>query len=153
MQIRNKRDFWAGIMFLSFGVLFMILSRQYQFGTAAKMGPGYFPMVLGGLMAALGLLICLTSTARSTPRGELSKVGWRELVLVLAAVLVFAMLLPKMGIIVSLIVLIFIAAIASFEFNFRDTLISAVVLLILSYVVFVKGLELQFPLLPAFMSN
>lgn len=153
MQIRNKRDFWSGIMFLTFGVLFMILSRQYQFGTAAKMGPGYFPSVLGGLMAALGLLICLTSTTKSAGTAALSKVGWRELVLVLAAVLSFAMLLPKMGIIVSLVVLIFIAGTASFEFRFRDTLISAIVLLILSYVVFVKGLELQFPLWPAFMTK
>ena len=51
MKIRNQRDFWSGVLFVITGVLFMILSRQYQFGTAAKMGPGYFPTVLGGIMA------------------------------------------------------------------------------------------------------
>lgn len=153
MQIRNKRDFWSGVMFLTFGILFMIFSRQYQMGTAAKMGPGYFPMVLGGLMATLGFMVCLGSLSKSATKTELSKVGWREISLVLIGVIVFGLLLPKMGIIVALIALIFIGARASHEFSFRDTAIATVVLLLLSYVVFVKGLELQFPLLPFFMNR
>ena len=67
MQIKNHRDFWAGLLFIVTGVLFMVLSRQYQLGTAAKMGPGYFPTILGGLMALLGLLVMLPLIALEHP--------------------------------------------------------------------------------------
>lgn len=153
MRIRNQRDFWSGIMFIVTGLLFIGLSSQYQLGSAAKMGPGYFPTMLGGLMALLGLLIGWGSTAKSNPETKLTPVGWRELGLVLISVACFAFLLPKMGVVISIIALIAIAAVASHEFSMRDTAISIVVLLILSYVVFVKGLELQFPVWPAFMTK
>lgn len=153
MQIRNKRDFWSGIMFLVFGVLFVLLSRQYQFGSAAKMGPGYFPSVLGGMLAVLGLIICLGSTSKRIAKAELSPVGWRELTLVLAGVIAFAFLLPKLGMVISLIALIGIAARASHEFRLRDTVLATVVLLLISYVVFVWGLELQFPVWPPFLTK
>lgn len=153
MRIRNQRDFWSGIMFIVTGLLFIALSSQYQLGTAAKMGPGYFPTMLGGLMALLGLLIGWGSMAKSNPETKLTPVGWRELLLVLIAVLAFAFLLPKLGVVLSIVVLIFIAAVASHEFSLKDTAISVVVLLILSYVVFVKGLELQFPFLPTFLTR
>lgn len=153
MQIRNKRDFWSGIMFLTVGVLFVLLSRQYQLGTAAKMGPGYFPTVLGGMLAALGALISLGSTAKSNPKSELVAVGWRELIMVLLAVMVFAFLLPKLGMVIALIALIAIAARASHEFSLRDTALATVFLLVLSYVVFVWGLELQFPVWPPFLTK
>jgi uncharacterized membrane protein len=153
MQIRNKRDFWSGVMFLTIGILFVILSRQYQLGSAAKMGPGYFPTVLGGMLAALGAFICLGSTAKSTPKTDLMSVGWRELLLVLLAVVVFALLLPKLGMVIALIALIFISARASHEFGWRDTALATVFLLVLSYVVFVWGLELQFPVWPPFLTK
>ncbi len=153
MQIRNKRDFWSGIMFLILGLLFVVLSRQYQLGSAAKMGPGYFPTVLGGMLAVLGALICVAATSKSTPKTELLAVGWRELVMVLVAVLVFALLLPKLGMVIALIALIFISAKASHEFGWRDTALATVFLLVLSYVVFVWGLELQFPVWPSFLTK
>ena len=153
MQIRNKRDFWSGMMFLTIGLLFVILSRQYQLGTAAKMGPGYFPSVLGGLLAVLGMFIGVGALRKSTPKTELVAVGWRELILVLVGVLAFALLLPKLGMVISLIALIFISARASHEFGWKDTALATVFLLILSYVVFVWGLELQFPVWPPIFSK
>lgn len=153
MKIRNQRDFWAGIMFLVAGLLFIALSQQYQLGTAAKMGPGYFPTVLGGLMGFLGILISWGATARSNPVTTLTKVGWRELILVLAAVAAFGFLLPRLGMVLSVVALISIAAVAGHEFRLRDTLLSIVVLLIISYGVFVYGLELQFPVWPTFLTR
>lgn len=153
MQIRNKRDFWSGAMFVAIGVLFILLSRQYQLGTAAKMGPGYFPTVLGGLLAVLGLALGWSALSKSAHKTELQAVGWRELILILVAVLVFAALLNPLGVIVSIVTLIIIAAVASFEFRLRDTLLSIIVLLILSYVVFIWGLELQFPVWPKFFTR
>jgi hypothetical protein len=153
MAVRNKRDFWAGIMFGAIGLLFMVLSRQYTLGTAAKMGPGYFPFMLGGLLLVLGLLVSVASLRKSAQATELSAIGWREIVLVLAGVVAFAALLPSMGMVVALIALLLIAAVASYEFRLRDTVISIVVLGLLSYGVFVKGLELQFPVWPKFLTQ
>ena len=153
MRVRNSHDLWAGVMFMAFGLLFVVLSRQYQLGTAAKMGPGYFPTVLGGLCFLLGLVVTATAFSRSTEETKVAPVGWRELIVILVSVALFAALLPQLGIIVALLTLVIVSSTASHEFRLRDSLIAAVVLLVLSYFVFVKGLELQFPLLPKFMSR
>lgn len=153
MQIRNHRDLWAGVMFFVFGALFVVLSQQYQVGSAAKMGPGYFPTILGGLLALLGLVIFFDAFAKHNAELKIARVGWRELMLVLAAVALFAVLLPKFGMVISIVVLIGVSAFASHEFSIRDTVIATVVLILMSYLVFVKGLELQFPVWPKFMSN
>lgn len=151
MQIKNHRDFWAGILFIVTGLLFMYLSRQYTMGTAAKMGPGYFPTILGGLMAVLGLMVLLPSFRG--PQIKITRIELRMILLVLVAVAVFALTLPKLGFIVATFLLILISSIASHEFNLKTTLISAVVLLLFSWLVFVKGLELQFPFLPTFLNK
>lgn len=148
MQLRNRRDFWAGVLFIVAGLAFALLSHQYPIGTAAKMGPGYFPMVLGGLLALLGLIVLAGAFARNGPSLAISAVGWRELGLVLAAVVLFALMLPSLGFALALVGLIGVAAIASHEFSLRDTLISIIVLGLMSYLVFIKGLELQFLLWP-----
>lgn len=140
-------------MFMCFGLLFVALSRQYQLGTAAKMGPGYFPTVLGGLMATLGLIVAIGSFTKSAIKTELSKVGWRELSTVLGAVALFGLCLPHLGLMVSLVLLIVVSALASHEFKLRDTLLSVVFLAVLSYIVFVWGLELQFPVWPKFLTK
>jgi hypothetical protein len=153
MQVRNSHDLWSGAMFMAFGLIFLVLSRQYTLGTAAKMGPGYFPTILGGLCFLLGLIISAGAFAPNATHARVAKVGWRELIVVLLSVGLFAALLPQLGIIVALLTLVIVASTASHEFRLRDTLISAAVLLLLSYFVFVKGLELQFPLLPKFMTK
>ena len=117
------------------------------------MGPGYFPTVLGGLCFLLGLVVTATAFSRSTEETKVAPVGWRELIVILVSVALFAALLPQLGIIVALLTLVIVSSTASHEFRLRDSLIAAVVLLVLSYFVFVKGLELQFPLLPKFMSR
>lgn len=153
MRIRNHRDFWSGVLFIVTGVLFMVLSRQYNLGTAAKMGPGYFPTILGGLMAALGLLIMLPAFSSKGPEVRVDKVDFKSIVLILVAVAVYAATLPKLGFIVSLFLLIMISSLASHEFKLTTSLVSSAVLLVFSWLVFVKGLELQFPFLPTFLTR
>ena len=106
MQLRNHHDLWAGIMFAGFGLLFMALSQQYQLGSAAKMGPGYFPTMLGGLCTLLGLVIAAGAFSSKAKHARVAKVGWRELILVLVSVALFATLLPQLGIVVALVVLV-----------------------------------------------
>ena len=153
MRIRNHRDFWAGVLFIVTGLLFMVLSRQYQLGTAAKMGPGYFPTILGGMMAILGLMILAGAMGSRAQDLKVGKVDLKANFLVLLAVAVYAATLPSLGFIVSLVLLIVISSIASHEFNLKTTLFSSVVLLVFSWLVFVKGLELQFPFLPTFLTR
>lgn len=148
MRIRNHRDFWSGVLFIVTGLLFMVLSRQYTMGTAAKMGPGYFPTVLGGIMAVLGVLILLPAFSMKSPEARVTNVDLKSNVLVLLGVAVYAFTLPKLGFLIAAGLLIFIASFAHHEFKIRQTALLAVGLVIFSWLVFVKGLELQFPFLP-----
>jgi hypothetical protein len=147
MKIRNQRDFWSGVLFVITGVLFMILSRQYQFGTAAKMGPGFFPTMLGGIMTVLGVMLALPAMSSKSPEIKVDRIDFKVIGVILLAVGIYAATLPTLGFIVSLFLLIFISSMASHEFTLKTTAISSVVLLIFSWLVFVKGLELQFPFL------
>lgn len=148
MRIRNHRDFWSGVLFIVTGVAFMLLSRQYTMGTAAKMGPGYFPTVLGGMMAVLGLMIMLPAFSMKSPEVRVTNIDFKSNFLVLLAVAVYAFTLPKLGFLVAVVLLIFIASLAHHEFKIKHTALLAVGLVIFSWLVFVKGLELQFPFLP-----
>ena len=153
MRIRNHRDFWSGIMFVVLGGLFTMLSQQYQLGRPARMGPGFFPTMLGVLMALLGLAIAWRSMARTSREMRLESVGWRELFLILVAVGVFAAALPYLGMVIAIALLAGISAVASHEFGWKETVISIVVLLVMSELVFLKGLELQFPVWPKFLTH
>lgn len=153
MKIRNQKDFWSAVMFIIFGVLFMVWSTDYQFGTTQRMGPGYFPTVLGGMLVALGILVGIPSIKADAEVTHVGKIGWRGLILILGSVIVYALLLPRLGFVVSLVVLIVVSAMASEEFTWKAALISCVVLGVCSYLVFVKGLELQFPVWPPFLTS
>jgi len=153
MQIRNHRDLWAGVLFFAIGAGFAILSQQYHVGTAARMGPGYFPTMLGIILALLGVIIFAGAFSAGNDEAGITAVGWRELGLILASVALFALTLPSLGIVVAIVALIGVSSVASHEFNLRDTLISLAILLLLAYVVFVQALELQFPLWPKFLTD
>ena len=152
MHIRNKRDFWGGAMFAAFGALFAFFATSYDIGTGARMGPGYFPLILGILLALLGIFVAIGSLAKTNSQTELEAVGWRELVMVLGAVAIFAVTLPWLGMVISVALLILISAMADYQFSWKETTISIIVLVVMSYFVFVKGLELQFPVWPVFFT-
>lgn len=153
MTIRNHRDFWAGIMFLAFGLLFIGLSQQYTVGSAAKMGPGYFPTVLGAVMATLGAIVAVGGLSGKAALLRVEAFGWRPLALLLVAVLLFGFSLLRLGMVVSLVLLIGLSSVASHEFRLRDTIIATVVLIGIAWAVFVWGLELQFPVWPTLGSG
>jgi len=152
MRIRNHQDFWAGLMFAAIGILFAGFAQQYDFGAAARMGPGYFPTMLGILLMLLGLLVSWRSTAKSQTEHRLEPTGWREILLVLGAVIVFGLTLPWLGMVAAIALLILISAVAAHDYTWKETIISMIVLLAVAYLVFVKGLELQFPVWPKFLT-
>ena len=153
MKIRNQRDFGAGIMYMVIGLFFAIVARQYQYGTAAKMGPGYFPFWLGVLMALIGLLVLVRSYGAKAAIESIPKFRWRIIAQITGAVILYGLLLPKMGFLVAVVVLVFVSASASKEFTWKGTAINAAFLVTFTYSVFVVGLKLQFPLLPFFLQQ
>jgi len=153
LKIRNQRDFGAGIMYMVIGLFFAIVATQYKMGTAAKMGPGYFPFYLGIIMFLLGLLVLVKSFSAKAAIEAIPKFNWRIIAQITGAVVLYGLLLPKMGFLVAVTVLVFVAAGASKEFTWKGTAINAAFLVTFTYSVFVVGLKLQFPLLPFFLQQ
>lgn len=153
MHIRNQKDFWAGLLFATFGLFFSGFGTRYTFGTAARMGPGYFPTVLGILLIILGAVIALSALSPKTEASHVAKFDWRTIGLVLGSVVLFGALLNRAGLIVALAALVIVSSYASHEFGWRATLINTVVLIVLCLAVFVYALSLQFPLWPTFFAG
>lgn len=162
MNIKSQKDFFSGLMFMAVGVAFAWGATNYNVGTGARMGPGYFPLLLGILMAILGAAIVLESMVVETEDGEkIGKWAWKPLFFIIAANLVFGLMLgglpsigiPAMGLIAGIYALTFIASLAGEEFNLKAVLILATVLAIMSYVAFIMLLKLQFPVWPTFITG
>ncbi len=151
MKIRHQKDFWSGLMFLVVGVGFAIGALNYSFGNSARPGPAYFPFGLGILTALLGVFEIGKALLSKATDGDIGAWPIRQMVIILAAVVLFGALLPKLGLIVALPVLIFISSLASGEFHLREVLITCVVLTIFSWLTFIKGLGLTVPMLPTFI--
>ena len=147
LKIKSPKDFWAGLMFLGFGLFFAIWAvTHYQMGSAVRMGPAYFPAVLGGLMAFLGLIIFGGSFAIEGPK--VPTFHFRPLVMILVANIAYGYLMKPLGLVIATAVLVFISALGGHEFKWKEVTILYIVLIVFSVLVFVKGLTLPFPLWP-----
>jgi len=152
LKIRNQRDFGAGVMFILVGIFFALIATQYRMGTAAKMGPGYFPFWLGVLMAFIGLLLLFNSFAKKTTEEKMPKWDFKIMLWITGSVVLYGVLLPTMGFFVAVFGLVLVSASASHDFGWKGSLLNAVILMAFTYLAFVKGLGLSFPLLPTFMN-
>jgi hypothetical protein len=153
MKIKSQKDFWSGLMFVATGLGFAAGATNYSFGTSARPGPGYFPFGLGVLLAILGAAVLFKSLSVETEGGDpIGAIPWRPLGLITLAVVAFGLALPKLGMIISLPILILIASLAGDEFRLKEVLINIVVLTLGSWAIFIKGLSLVIPLWPAFMT-
>lgn len=146
MKIKAPRDFWAGLMFIAFGVGFVWVAQNYQMGTSVRMGPAYFPTLLGALLAVLGLAIFVQSLLAAGP--PVAKFYFRPLVLIVLATVLFGILLKPLGLVLAVAVLVGVGAFGGFEFKTKEVAILYVVLAIFSVWVFVKGLGLPIPVWP-----
>jgi len=152
MKIKSQRDFWSGLMFVITGVVFAWGATNYNFGASARPGPGYFPFGLGLLMALLGAVVLFKALTIETEDGEpIGKIAWKPLVTIVAAIAVFGVALPRLGMAVSLPILVVMASLAGDEFHWKDVVINCVVLTVGSWAIFILGLKLVIPLWPAFM--
>jgi hypothetical protein len=145
-SIASPKDFLSGLIFVAFGIAAIVLGSAYPLGTAARMGPGYFPRILGIMLIVLGSFIVLRALR---VKGEpLPGWKWRPVIVVLGSVLLFGALLMPLGLVLATIMLIVLASLASLEFRAKEALISGGVLAALCVGVFVIGLKLQIPIWP-----
>jgi hypothetical protein len=158
--IKSQKDFFSGLMFAAVGVGFAVGATNYTIGQASRMGPGYFPLILGILLAILGAIISLQSFSSKAPNGDLiGKWAWKPLFFVLGANLIFGLMLgglpsigfPSFGLIVAIYALVFIASMAGPKVPFKEQIILATLLAVGSYFAFIKLLNLQFPVWPSFL--
>ena len=162
MRNKSQKDFFSRLMFLLVGLAFAWGAGSYSIGTGARMGPGYFPMVLGVLLAVLGLIVTITALVVETPGGDpVGSIAWKPLVFIIAGNLVFgasigglpSIGLPPMGLIFGIFALTFVASNAGDEFKFKEVLILAVLLSVFSYAAFIMLLKLQFPVWTTFLTR
>jgi hypothetical protein len=149
MQIKSQKDFWSGLMFIVVGIAFAWGSLNYSFGSSARPGPAYFPFGLGVLMAVLGTLVLFGALTVETEDGDpIGSWAWRPLVIMVVALVFFGFALPKLGMVITLPLLIIIVSLAGDEFHWKDAVLNAAILTVMSWVVFVKGLGLTIPVWP-----
>jgi hypothetical protein len=154
VKIKSQKDFWSGLMFLAVGIGFAWGATNYSFGVAARPGPGYFPFGLGILLAILGGFILFESLVVETEDGEpIGPWAWKPLIIITFAVALFGFILPRLGMVISLPILIIVTSLAGDEFHWKDALISIVVLTLGSWLIFIKGLSLVIPVLPPFLTT
>lgn len=153
LKIKNEKDFWSGVMFAAAGLFFAIYARKYDLGTAHRMGPGYFPTMLGLLLALLGGIIAFTGLSREGVDGKVQKFHFAEAGWVLGAVVVFGLLLIPAGALVSIFALVVISSLGSHEFRWKEAIALAAAMALVTYAVFVWALGVTIPVWPAFMNR
>lgn len=144
-KILHGNDFWAGLMFIGLGAASAILGRDYATGTAVHMGPGYFPAVLGGLLAVFGLYF--VARALHSPIAVEGRLPWRAVIVLPLSLVLFGLLMDKAGFVPALFVLVFGSAAAGKEFRLLEVLALATFLTAFAVALFVWGLGLPYPLI------
>ncbi|HEU4369834.1 MAG TPA: tripartite tricarboxylate transporter TctB family protein [Methylomirabilota bacterium] len=143
---RAPKDFWAGLLFIGIGVGFALAARHYPMGTTVRMGPAYFPTVVGGLLAVLGLIILGNAFVREGPAVPRSSL--RPFLLVPLAVVLFGLLLKPGGLVLASVVLVVVGALGGSEIRWKEVVVLGVLLAAFSVATFVKGLGLPIPVWP-----
>jgi hypothetical protein len=147
MRIRAPKDFWSGLMFCGFAAVGILAARGYSLGAAGKMGPGYFPLLLGLVLGALGAILIGRSVildGEPVPRFHVV-----PLAIIAVAVCLFGLLIEPLGLVVALAVLTVLTAWAGPQFRLTETLALTLALIIFSVGVFVYGLGLPLAIWPS----
>ena len=162
MKIKSQKDFYSGLAYTIVGAAFAYGATSYTIGTGARMGPGYFPLLLGVILAIIGGIVLFKSLVVETPTGDqVGSWAWKPLVFIIAGNLLFGVLLgglpsiklPAMGLIVAIYGTTLVVSMAGDQFKLKEVLILATVLSVMSYLAFIMLLKLQFPVWPTFISG
>ena len=148
--LSKNKDFIAGLMFVAIGAAFWYGAGDYKSGSAARMGPGWFPTVLGAMMTFLGVLIAALGLKNQAKWSATEGIGWtwRPVIILTAAVVLFGFALPTLGMIAAIIMLTFISGVAAHDKEYKSLAMITVIMCIFCAAVFVWGLRLQMKLFP-----
>ena len=147
-MIKSKKDLYAGIMFIALGAFFALWALNYSMGSSVRMGPAYFPTILGWMTAGLGVIIAIRGF--TIPDGEPRETNWRPLLMINGAAVVFGLLVDplKIGFVGAVVISVIICAAGGYEFKWKEAIIEALVLIAVCWGAFVYGLGLPFRLFP-----
>jgi hypothetical protein len=146
VKIRSQEDFWAGLMFIGFGAVAIVVARDYPMGTAMRMGPGYFPTYLGAIMVVIGAI--MTGRAYRVEGEGIGRWGWRPLLWLSAAFAAFGVLIEEAGFVLALLALIVASSLAGRDTRPFELVVLIAVLITGSVALFIYGLELPYRLFP-----
>lgn len=144
-RIKSEEDFWAGVMFAGFGLTGLLVARAYPMGTALRMGPGYFPICLSGLLLAMGAIIMIRSLQVSGER--VSGFRWRGPLLLGLAFLSFGLLMDTfaLGFAAAVASVVVFSALAERDFRPLQVAVLTLVLVGAAVGTFIYGLNLPYP--------
>jgi hypothetical protein len=147
-MIKSKKDLYAGLMFIALGAFFALWATNYPMGSSVRMGPAYFPTILGWLTAGLGAIIFIRGL--TIPDADPNPVKLQPLLLINGSAVVFGLLVDplKVGFVGAVVVSVIICAWGGYEFKWKEAIIEAVVLIIVCWAAFVWGLGLPFRMWP-----
>lgn len=147
-ELSHNKDFWAGMMLIAIGAAAMLIAREYRFGSTLRMGPGFFPVILGGILIVFG--VCIMAVGLKSGERIQGRVSLRVLVLLPASLVLFGILMEVAGFVPALAALVFVAAASGREFKFVEVLLLTAFLTLASIALFIWGLGLPYPLLKGF---
>ncbi|NYT75380.1 tripartite tricarboxylate transporter TctB family protein [Alcaligenaceae bacterium] len=153
MRLKNRQNFWSGIMFVVIGAGFALGATSYSMGTAARMGPGYFPFWLGVILALLGAIVAISALSEKAEETELEHFDWKIAIIIIGAVALSGVLLNYLGVYITVFLLVVLSSFASHEFSWKIAITTGLFLVLFVWVAFIKGLGLIFPLWPTFLGN
>ncbi len=139
----ERADLWSGLMFVAFGAFALWAGADYPQGVPSRIGPGYLPRLLGMLLACIG--IGLMFRAWWTTETVDAKVAWRPLLLILAAVVAFALVFEASGLVPAVLATVAIANSAASENKWTTAVVLGAILAFFAWALFVKGLALPLP--------
>lgn len=140
-------------MFIAIGGAFSVQATEYSMGSAARMGPGYFPFWLGIVLALMGAVVLISALAKSADTTTITRYDFRILFLVIGSVVLYGFALRYLGLYISVFLLVLVSSLASHEFNWKVAVANGLFLVAFSYLAFIRGLGLIFPLWPSVFGN
>jgi hypothetical protein len=151
LELRNNKDFWAGVMFVGIGALAMFVAQNYRYGSALRMGPGYYPNLLGGVLIAFGIFIMIKGLRSNEKiQGRMTVNAWRALIVLPVALVLFGLLVESAGLVPALLVLCVGSSAAGNQFKFVEVLLLTLLLTGVTVALFIWGLGLPYPLIAGF---
>jgi hypothetical protein len=148
--VKSPRDFWSGVMFAGVGATFAGIAYNYKLGTAARMGPGFFPFFLGLILLGIGIAVIVVSLRGASRGSAVDKFHWGPLFWVLGSICLFGVMLKLTGVLFAGVALVLGSSFGSGEFRMKEIVWLSIGLSVFCAAVFVGGLKLPIPMCPGF---